>query len=311
VQASVLGGLRVGELTGAEIGSRKARTLLAALLLARGAPVPTDRLAEVLWGDAPPERPADQLGVLVSRLRRVLGADAVRRTGPGYAVGLAPSDLIEFEARATDAQTRLAAGEVGAALSAARAALELANAGPLLGTDPADWLAPERDALARRLAAVRLVVATGALAVGDPLAAVTAAEQALDHDPYDELALRALLRAHVAVGRPAAAVAAFARFRARLVQDLGVDSGRETAELHVRILRGEERPPAGVHRSQCVIGRDAELARLDRLLQTGVPERTVIVIGEPGIGNTTLRLRHTYLVMSNRSLGAGTAPRRR
>jgi DNA-binding SARP family transcriptional activator len=120
VQVSVLGGLRVGELTDAEIGSRKARTLLAALLLARGAPVPTDRLAEVLWGDAPPDRPADQLGVLVSRLRRVLGADAVRRTGQGYAAGLAPSDLIEFEARATDAQTRLAAGEVGAALSAAR-----------------------------------------------------------------------------------------------------------------------------------------------------------------------------------------------
>ncbi|MBV8996128.1 MAG: bacterial transcriptional activator domain-containing protein, partial [Pseudonocardiales bacterium] len=236
MRASVLGGLRVGGLTDAEIGSRKARTLLGALLLARGTPVRIDRLAEVLWGDTPPECPGDQLGVLVSRLRRVLGARAVRRTGHGYAAGLVPSDLIEFEARAADAQTRLAAGEIGAALSAARAALELADAGPLFGADTGDWLVPEREALARRLAAVRLVVATGALAVGEPLAAVAAAEQALDHDPYDELALRALLRAHVAVGRPAAALAAFARFRARLADDLGVDPAPETTELHTRIL---------------------------------------------------------------------------
>ncbi|HJT02085.1 MAG TPA: AAA family ATPase, partial [Pseudonocardiaceae bacterium] len=288
MRARVLGGLTVGGLTDGGIGSRKARTLLAALLLARGAPVRIDRLAEMLWGNSPPERPTDQLGVLASRLRRVLGVDAVRRTGHGYATGLVPSDLIEFEARADDAQTRLAAGEVGAALSAARAALELANAGPLLGTDMGDWLVPERDALARRLAAVRLVVATGALAVGDPLAAVAAAEQALDHDPYDELALRALLRAHVAVGRPAAALAAFARFRARLADELGVDPAPETTQLHARILRGEERPTVGGVRSQTVIGRDAELAQLDRLLDSGAPARAVAVIGEPGVGKTAL-----------------------
>lgn len=288
MRARVLGGLTVGGLTDVGIGSRKARTLLAALLLARGTPVRVDRLAEVLWGNAPPERPADQLGVLASRLRRVLGADAVRRAGHGYATGLVPSELIEFEARADDAQTRLAAGEVGAALAAARAALELADAGPLLGTDMGDWLVPERDALARRLAEVRLVVATGALAVGDPLAAVAAAEQALDHDPYDELALRALLRAHVAVGRPAAALAAFARFRARLADDLGADPAPETTQLHARILRGEERPTAGIARSQKVTGRDAELAQLDRLLDTGTLARTIVVVGEPGIGKTAL-----------------------
>ncbi|MGH3549067.1 MAG: AfsR/SARP family transcriptional regulator [Pseudonocardiaceae bacterium] len=96
MQARVFGGLRVGGLTDAEIGSRKARTLLAVLLLARGAPVRTDRLADVLWGDALPERPAEQLGVLVSRLRRVLGPDAVQRTGKGYAAGLIAADLTEF-----------------------------------------------------------------------------------------------------------------------------------------------------------------------------------------------------------------------
>jgi len=106
VQARVFGGLRVGGLTDAEVGSRKARTLLAVLLL-----------------------------VLVSRLRRLHGPDAVQRIGEGYAAGLLATDLIEFEARAADAQARLAAGEVGAALASARAALELFDAGPLLGAE--------------------------------------------------------------------------------------------------------------------------------------------------------------------------------
>ncbi len=101
MQARVFGGLRVGGLTDAEVGSRKARTLLAVLLLARGAPVRADRLAEVLWGDAPPERPAEQLGVLVSRPRRLHGPDALQRIGEGYAAGLLATDLIEFEAPPT------------------------------------------------------------------------------------------------------------------------------------------------------------------------------------------------------------------
>jgi DNA-binding SARP family transcriptional activator len=288
VQARVFGGLRVGELTDAEIGSRKARTLLGALLLARGAPVRLGRLAEMLWGDAPPERPADQLGVLVSRLRRVLGATAVQRTGEGYAAGLTATDLAGFDDRAADAQARLTAGEVGAALSSARAALELADGGPLLGAETGDWLDAERAAVARQLAAVRLVVATGALAVGDPLAAVAAAEQALDHDPYDELALGALLRAHVAAGRPASALAAFARFRARLAEDLGADPGPETAQLHARILRGQERPAVRADRVPVVAGRDAELAQLTQVLLPGAAVRTVIVVGEPGIGKSAL-----------------------
>lgn len=284
----MFGGLRVGGLTDAEIGSRKARTLLAVLLLARGAPVRTDRLADVLWGDAPPERPAEQLGVLVSRLRRVLGPDAVQRTGKGYATGLIAADLTEFQARTDDAQARLAAGEIGAALASARAALELADAGPLLGAETGDWLDAQRAALASRLAAVRLVAATGALAIGNPLAAVGAAEQALDHDPYDELALRVLLRAHVAAGRSASALAAFARFRAKLVYDLGVDPGPETVELHARILRGEERPETWSAQSATVAGRDDELSRLHRLLHTDASEHTVIIVGEPGIGKSAL-----------------------
>ncbi len=56
-----------------DLGSRKGRTLLKLLALARGPPVAVDRAVEVLWGEGPPARPAEQVGVLVSRLRRAFG----------------------------------------------------------------------------------------------------------------------------------------------------------------------------------------------------------------------------------------------
>ncbi|MGH9150291.1 MAG: AfsR/SARP family transcriptional regulator, partial [Acidimicrobiales bacterium] len=69
-----------------DLGSRKARTLVKLLVLARGAPVRVDSIAEVLWGEALPAQPAEQVGVLVSRLRRVLGASRLPRTDAGYAL---------------------------------------------------------------------------------------------------------------------------------------------------------------------------------------------------------------------------------
>lgn len=52
--------------------------------------MPADELAPVLWGDRLPNNPADQVGVLVSRLPSVLGADRLLRprfgTWPGWLV---------------------------------------------------------------------------------------------------------------------------------------------------------------------------------------------------------------------------------
>ena len=64
-----------GALAGRALGSRKARTLLALLAAARGAPVPTDRIVEALWHDEPPADPAANVATLVSRLRRTVGPD--------------------------------------------------------------------------------------------------------------------------------------------------------------------------------------------------------------------------------------------
>jgi DNA-binding SARP family transcriptional activator len=284
----VFGELRVDGLGTHEVGSRKARTLLAVLALAEGRPVTNDALAEAVWGDALPAGPADQLGVLVSRLRRVLGADRIRRAGGGYALDADRLDRTELSRGLAEAARRLAAGEAGAALSAARSALALAS-GELLAGESGAWVDVERERVRRELARGAHVVAESALAVGDAAAATAAAQDALDADPYDEAALRLLMRAHVAAGRPASALAAFAGMRERLADELGADPDPATRELHERVLRERERPVASAT-AGALPGRDRELVALSGLLAEVAAggRRVAAVVGEPGIGKSAL-----------------------
>ena len=110
------------------------------------------------------------------------------------------------------------------------------------------------------------------------------------HDPYDEAALRTLMRAHAAAGRPASALAEFARLRELLAEELGVDPAAETRALHEELLRrgAAPRPPARRGDGPSSAG-SRSCARLDAELErsrTGA--RVVVVTGEPGVGKTAL-----------------------
>jgi tetratricopeptide (TPR) repeat protein len=99
------------------------------------------------------------------------------------------------------------------------------------------------------------------------------------------------MRAHVAAGRPAAALAAYARSREVLADELGVDPSAATVELHGAILRGEV--VVGVEAAAPaqladLVGRQAELAAVAAALtSTGA----VAIEGDPGIGKTALLAR--------------------
>jgi DNA-binding SARP family transcriptional activator len=280
----LLGGLVVEGLRPVDVGSRKARTVLAALALPPRSPVPVDVLAEALWGDDLPARPAEQVGVLISRLRGVLGADRLPRHDAGYSLVADWVDVDELEVRAGAAQAHLAAGDGLAARLAATMALDLAT-GPLLPEEDGEWVARPRAAVDRQVAAVGLVAAEAALLLGDPLGAAAAAAVALDHDPYDEAALRALMRAHVAAGRPASALAAYADMRARLSEDLGVSPDEATEAVHERILGTERgpRPPAPVDGWDPLVQRArVELASNDLAAARRDAEEAVRRGGGPG-----------------------------
>src|SRR6266540_2917557 len=129
VQARVLGPVRLGrDGQWLPIGGAKQRTVLAALLLARGAGVPNSRLERLLWGDHPPESAHAQIHTYVSKLRRLLGrGGAVVRQGSGYALILGPCelDLAQFERRAERGRQALFADQHQEAAEHLRAALAL------------------------------------------------------------------------------------------------------------------------------------------------------------------------------------------
>lgn len=292
LRVRVLGGLVVEGVEERALGSHKARRLLKVLVLARGAAVPVDRLVDVLWGEAPPARPTDQVGVLVSRLRGVLGADRLRRTDAGYLLVVDWLDVDELTARVGEAGDALSRGRFGAAGAAAEAAIALAR-GPVLPEEEGGWVEVERAAAHACSASARRVAAEAADRAGHHLSAAALAEQALAYDPYDEACLRVLMRADTAAGRPASALAAYGRMRERLAQDLGVPPMTETVALNAAIVVGQL-PPATTRTSshiRTVHGRDIELAALDAALDQALATAagcTVVVQGEAGMGKSAL-----------------------
>ena len=70
------------------IAGSKLQALLTLLALAAPRPVSDDRLIDELWGDDQPSKPANALQAQVSQLRRLLGRDAVVRTGSGYVLSV-------------------------------------------------------------------------------------------------------------------------------------------------------------------------------------------------------------------------------
>ena len=104
---------------------------------------------------------------------------------------------------------------------------------------------PARDEHAELTRRARRILAEAALATGEAALAVLAAGDAVSDDPYDEPARRALMRAHVAGGEPARALAAYAALRDVLGTELGADPAAETQALHLAVLREEALPGGG------------------------------------------------------------------
>src|SRR5918995_4705492 len=72
---------------------RKARALLAVLLLHANRPVSADRLVDEVWGDELPENAAKSLQIHVSRLRKALGNERLRTAAGGYELVVRPEEL--------------------------------------------------------------------------------------------------------------------------------------------------------------------------------------------------------------------------
>ena len=224
------------------VGSRKARRLLKVLAIARGTPVPAERLARCLWDGGEPTHSAREVSVLVSRLRGVIGASRIVRDDTGYSLAADWLDLTAAIDHAQLAASRLSARDYVAALEGATSGLALFR-GPLLAEEgDSDWVESHRVAAARVESHLRLTAALAALAEGDLELAAETAEALMEREPFDERGLRLVMVALSRAGRPAQALTLYSRFSSDLWAKFHLRPSSGSEGLSAAISRGEPLP---------------------------------------------------------------------
>jgi DNA-binding SARP family transcriptional activator len=223
-----------------QIGSRKARTLLAMLAMEPRRLVRVDPIVAALWRDGGPWNATANVATLVSRLRRTLGSDAVLGDRAGYRLGeRVRVDLCEAAVLVRRAEECIDRGTPAAALTAAEPALRLLDRGGVLDNDPhAEWASMARAQHAVLLRRARHAVAEAAMSRGATRTARTVAEEAVIADPFDEAAHRILMMAYSKTGEPAHAVTTYQRLRTVLGRELGIKPAGSTQALYEKIRTG-------------------------------------------------------------------------
>ncbi len=295
-----------------EVGSRKARVLLALLAARRGRPVPVEGIVEAVWPGGAPDRPPRAVATLVSRLRASLGPEAVQRIPQGYRLGRPPAIHVDLDEAARLLAECRARADPRLAAAAGRAACDLLGDGPALAGEPeADWVLDVRAEHAALLRAARQATGQALLDAADPVAAAELASAAVRADRLDEAAHRLLMVAHQAAGEPARALTVYERLRAALADELGVDPAPETRDVHLAVLAEAASPTTrlpGPDRGPALAGRSAEVAALTRAWSAATAGEggLLLVTGEGGIGKTRLAAELETVVRSTggRVIGA-------
>jgi len=230
------------------LSAARQRTLLAALLLKAGHAVDSEDLADQIWDDEPPAAAASTLRSHVLRLRRALGpvvGERIRTRPPGYLIelqGEAELDLLQFGVLRRRAQEAAARRDWAAAATYLREALGLWR-GPALDDVPAGRLRDrELPSLQEGWIQAHERLARADLELGRPDEVLELIMRVQAEHPYREQLSCLLMRAQVATGRTAEALAEYARLRRTLVADLGVEPGEQSRALQAAILASSPIP---------------------------------------------------------------------
>jgi DNA-binding SARP family transcriptional activator len=269
------------------IGGAKQRALVAMLLLDAGRAVSTDSLIDRLWGESPPPSASASLQNFVSQLRKVLGAETLKTSPPGYKLDIQPDqlDLERFRRLVEDSRNK----------PAPERALQLRDAlalwrGPALADISYEPFAEQEST---RLEELRLSALEGRvdadLEAGHHAELVGELEALVRDHPLRERLRGQLMLALYRSGRQAEALDVYHSGRRILVDELGIEPTAALQQLHSSILRQD----AGLERD----GRraPADELGLSDVVETLMTGRLVPVLGaDPDELAASLSERFSY-----------------
>ena len=305
LQVGLLGSLAVSRRTGAPItiASRPQRRLLSILALHVGDIVRSSSLED--WAALSP----GALRTSVSRLRRVIGPDALETTVAGYRLR-ADVDVVAFEQLAGLAP-ELADAEARAVLDDA---VRLWRDDPLVEFTGEPWTDAALRRLSERRASALEDLAVLQLDAGEHSAALVTIQSLVDSEPYRERPRALLLRALAEEGRQTEALRAFQSYRSLLGDEIGIEPSAALVELDRAIAasidtsapigpwpghsawgrtrRTAPMPPGTHHHRPPVplssfVGRDQDVSTVVELIAT---QRLVTLTGAGGCGKTRLAI---------------------
>lgn len=241
-RVQVCGPLRVvvgGEDVSVAIPTGQASTLFTYLVLTRTRPTDRRQLATVLWPEEPPTSAERIVPALLSRLRSAVGAQVLPPRGEPQLRLPEPAfvDLERARQAVHAADAAVSARDWPAAWTSARIALHTALRDFLPGVD-LPWAAAERDNLRDIRWRAWEAVGEAGLGLGgsEVVSSRRAARELIRQEPLRESGYRLAMRAAIAQGNHAEALAIYDRLRTRLADDLGVDPGPESRALFEDVL---------------------------------------------------------------------------
>ena len=288
------------------ITAGRLRTLLVALALSAGEEVSVDQLAGIVWDEAAPTHVRRTVHTYMTRLRKVLGPDAIVTSPASYRLQVDPQrvDAIRFE--------RL----LDAAAAGRRSGRRTSRSGTGVGPVARDSVRRPAIGLARSVEATRLTERHLAalerrieldLDLAPDAELVAELRDLVARHPLRERLWGHLMTALYRSGRQAEALATYQQLYRLLADELGIEPGHGVQALHRQILAGHNEPANPAHPSSpplsvqpevtvprqlpadvaAFTGRAHELADLDRIPDTNAVVITAID-GMAGIGKTAL-----------------------
>ena len=229
---------RDGQRLDGMLPGRQGRLLFIYLVVNRHRQAPRDEVAEALWREPAPAAVDTRLNPLLSKLRRVFGAESV--DGRSALRLCLPDAWVDLEAAAEAihrAESAVAQREWARAWGPALTALFAAERGFLPGED-APWI----DEIRHQLAELRLralesyTAATLGLGGTELTAAVRAGRQLTRLAPLRESGYRYLMRALAAQDNLAEALGVYSQLSDCLREQLGVSPSPATRALYAELL---------------------------------------------------------------------------